>query len=201
MEKKAKTERTRERILTSAIEMFGEVGYGGWHINEFCRSYNISKGILYHNFSGKDELYLLSVERCFSALVDFIQESGEIVNIQEYLRTRLRFFQQHRAYGRLFFEATLRPPEGLAEEVRKVQRDLWLFNRGIFEKLLSAIELRQGVLLEDALEYFDIVQEGFNRKFRLEASMTGDIEAIVRSHEEKIELLIDCILYGVSAKK
>lgn len=73
MTKEEKTRRTREKLINSAIEMFGEKGYEGFNINEFCRTYDVSKGILYHNFSGRDELYLEGAKKCYSEFTEFLE--------------------------------------------------------------------------------------------------------------------------------
>lgn len=61
MKKAEKTERTKERILQAAMEEFGRKGYAAATIGAICSEHGIAKGLLYHNFVGKDDLYLACV--------------------------------------------------------------------------------------------------------------------------------------------
>ena len=56
MKKELKTKLTQERIIEAALIEFSQKGYKAFGINELCKNHKISKGILYHNFSGKTEL-------------------------------------------------------------------------------------------------------------------------------------------------
>ena len=58
MRKEEKTRLRREKIITAALFEFATKGYQGFVINELCKVDGISKGVLYHNFSGKSDLYL-----------------------------------------------------------------------------------------------------------------------------------------------
>lgn len=43
-------------LKVSLIE-FGNNSYKNTSINNICKKYNISKGLIYHNFKNKDDLY------------------------------------------------------------------------------------------------------------------------------------------------
>lgn len=68
MKKELKTQLTRERIIEAALIEFSQKGYKAFGINELCKNHKISKGILYHNFSGKSEIYLACVRESFQKL-------------------------------------------------------------------------------------------------------------------------------------
>lgn len=65
MRKEEKTRLRREKIITAALFEFATKGYKGFVINELCKVDGISKGVLYHNFSGKSDLYLTCVQESF----------------------------------------------------------------------------------------------------------------------------------------
>lgn len=54
--------------MDSAIAEFSEKGYGASSINAICGLQGLSKGIIYHYFDTKDELFLACVGECFSLL-------------------------------------------------------------------------------------------------------------------------------------
>lgn len=65
MRKEEKTRLRREKIITAALFEFATKGYQGFVINELCKVDGISKGVLYHNFSGKSDLYLTCFQESF----------------------------------------------------------------------------------------------------------------------------------------
>ena len=69
MEKNKKTERTISKILEAAMNEFGKNGYSGGTVNNICNS-GINKGLLYHNFSGKDDIYLTCLKQSCKRLMD-----------------------------------------------------------------------------------------------------------------------------------
>ena len=69
MKKQEKTQKTKERILAAALQEFGTKSYDTASINSICEIGKISKGLIYHNFKGKDELYLLCVKKSYDELV------------------------------------------------------------------------------------------------------------------------------------
>ena len=68
MKREEKNQQTQRRIMDSALAEFAEKGYGGSSVNTICAAQGISKGIVYHYFENKDELYLACVEECFQRL-------------------------------------------------------------------------------------------------------------------------------------
>ena len=68
MKREEKNQQTRRRIMDSALAEFAANGYGGSSVNTICAAQGISKGIVYHYFESKDELYLACVEECFQCL-------------------------------------------------------------------------------------------------------------------------------------
>jgi AcrR family transcriptional regulator len=59
-EKSSKNEAHRLDILNAAIEIFGRVGYAAASTNEIVKAANVSKGLLFHHFGNKENLYIES---------------------------------------------------------------------------------------------------------------------------------------------
>ena len=198
MTNKEKTEITRKNVIDSAIEMFGEKGYEGFIVNEFCKKYNFSKGKLYHNFTGKDNIYIEAVKYCFSEMVNYLKKMEEITDVQTYMEIRMKFFLQNRTYEKLFFEVMTKPPVNLLKEITEIEANLWDFNKKIFSKIISKAKLRKDLTEKEMLDYFELIQEVFNRHFTMLSKDIKDFETLGKLYEEKVEKLIDCILHGIT---
>ena len=69
MNREEKNQQTKRRIMESALAEFSQKGNGASSVNTICAAQNISKGIIYHYFKTKDDLYLACVEECFQLLI------------------------------------------------------------------------------------------------------------------------------------
>ena len=70
MNRDEKNLQTRQKIIDNALSEFSEKSYGEASLNSICATGNLSKGIIYHYFKDKDQLYLICVKECFDALTD-----------------------------------------------------------------------------------------------------------------------------------
>ena len=75
MKREEKNQQMRRRIMDSALMEFSVKGYGASSVNTICGEKDISKGILYHYFDTKDDLFLACVRECFTLLTEFIREN------------------------------------------------------------------------------------------------------------------------------
>lgn len=110
MRKEEKTEITKERIIKAAMREFGKNGYEAAKLNTICKDYGISKGLLYHNFRGKDELYLICVGKCFLDVTAYMKSQNFKNDFRMYMEARFQYFSENPLYARIFFEAVLQPP-------------------------------------------------------------------------------------------
>lgn len=197
VKKEEKTELTKERIIQAAVQEFGVKGYAASTVGAICSEYGIAKGLIYHNFKGKDDLYLTCVSRCFADVTACLREQDTGTDLHQYMQRRLQYFSEHPLYAGIFFEAVLQPPAPLAAEIRECKKDFDQFNRHIYRTAISRMKLRRGVTEEDAMEYYGIMQEMFNGYFSSPAYAGKDFETIITDHEERLVKMLDFMLYGI----
>lgn len=200
MKKEIKTEITRERIMEAAMDEFGSKGYSGASLNNICDR-GISKGLLYHNFKNKDQLYLACIDRCLKKLTHFLIEKNTNMDIRKYMDARLQFFDEHDKEARLFFETILQPPQKLKEQIQELRKDFDLFNKGIYEKMISEMKLREGVSQRDAMEYFSLMQNMFNGYFSSPVFCEMAFSDVVTAHEQSLSKMLDYMIYGIAERR
>lgn len=197
MKQEQKTEKTKDRIITAAVYEFGRYGYYGSSLNNICGS-KISKGLLYHNFDGKDALYLACVKKCFHELTAYLKATEIGTDFTLYTKKRIAFFKDNESLGRIFFEAVLQPPMPLQDQIHELRGEFDSFNQELFEKILDSLTLRDGISKTKAIKYFSIVQELFNGYFTSPACLSMDEGDAFAIHEEAICDVIDHVLYGIA---
>lgn len=199
MKKEEKTELTKKKILAAAVEEFGSKGYRGASLNAVCQS-GISKGLVYHNFKNKDALYLSCVETCFEELTKYLREANIGNDLEKYLRVRMDFFERHKMEARIFFDAVLEPPEELQEQISVLKKEFDELNRELYRKILDTIHLREDVTYEEAMTYFTMMQNMFNRSFHRQSGENVALEEKVNLHERNLPKMIDIMLYGIARR-
>ncbi len=203
MRQQEKTQRTRERILAAALLEFGARGYEGASINTICSESQISKGLLYHNFKSKDELYLQCVKRCYDRMEEALSSQEPLLHdvredMNALLALRQKFFFEHPHHANLFFRSLLQPPKDLLPQLKEVRRDFDTFCTRRYQTLLRHLSLRDGVTENMALEYFSIFLEMFNGYFQSRANQSGDYRTLMEAHEETLANILDMMLYGIA---
>lgn len=197
MNKSEKTERTVAKIMESAMAEFGTNGYAGGTVNNICKA-GINKGLVYHNFSGKDELYLLCLKYSCQKLTEYICANGGTADLKRYMDVRMVFFHSFPREAHIIFEALLNPPLYLSDAVNEALAEFNRLNEEICKKTLGALVLRKGITMEEALSYFHLMQTMLNGYFSSPAFQNVVLHEKVKKHEKTIAELFDYMLYGVA---
>lgn len=206
MRKEEKTRLTYERIMAAAIEEFGKKTYDNASLTTLCNENQISKGLIYHNFKNKDELYLKCVEECFDAMTSYFQ-NGEYKtdcvkeSLHNLFQMRQQFFKENPYYCNIFFNTVLQPPEHLKKEIRELRKNYDEFYVNCFRGLLEQIQLRDTITMDAALEYFMVFLEMYNGYFQSKSCEKEDIHALIEDHEVNLSKILDIMLYGVAKEE
>lgn len=197
MKQAEKTELTVARILEAAMEEFGVSGYTGGSINNICRQ-GISKGLIYHNFRDKDDLYLACLKKSCDRLLGWIARRNCASDPLGYMEARMDFFRACPREARIFFDALFRPEAALAERIGAIVRPFEALNERLYATTIDAVTLREGVTREDALAYFRQMQRMFNAYFSSHACSGLALDERIRVHEAELPKLLQYMLYGIA---
>ena len=201
MKREEKNLQSRRKILDSALLEFGERGYGLSSINTICTAGNISKGVMYHYFKDKDEVYLLCVSKCFEELLACLRERLDSERetarnrLETYFAVRMEFFEEHPLYQRIFSDAVMYPPAHLAAAIREIRRDFDAYNRKTLDSLLDQVTLRPDVSREEVMEIFEQFQNYIDAGCRTQSG------AGIMDREKKCRRALSILLYGAVKRR
>ncbi|WP_176494607.1 TetR/AcrR family transcriptional regulator [Anaerocolumna aminovalerica] len=199
MKRKAKNQQSRQKIIDSALQEFSEKYYAEASLNSICSMGNISKGIIYHYFNDKDDLYLTCVRECFDSLTAYLSENFIVDNtnvkvcLQKYFTVRNVFFNENPIYLKLFFNTVINPPEHLIKAIKEIRAEFDGLNISILTKLLESVKLNSGIAISEAVEHFRMYQDYFNLRYQLEHKNNLSLE----EHEEHCHRWLNIFLYGI----
>ena len=202
MTQKERQERSREEIYRAALDEFGTHGYDSVNMERICGRHGISKGMMYHYYSGKDPLFLLCVEKTFADLKRYIEdgvrelpEGSVLGTIKAYFMMREYYFQTHPKQKVIFEEAMLRPPKHLAAQIQELRAPIREMNRKFLGRQTARIPLRAGLDRKKVSSYLEGVGGIFQTILAAYRGETEeqDLHAMLETAEE----LLDLILFGV----
>lgn len=190
----------RLKIIESALQEFNEKSYEKASLNHICQIGNISKGIIYHYFKDKDELYLECVKICFEKMMEHYA-SRQDYDMETYMHYRIAFFKEYPHLRGIFFNTILRTPQHLKNEVSLIKKDFQELNIQVFKNVLSQVSLRDNITYQAALEYYSIMQNSFNDYFCQKIEEGMEFDEIIHQHEEFLLKWFDMMLYGIARKE
>lgn len=198
MKREEKNLQSRQKIVSAALCEFSEKSYAEASLNTVCSSGGISKGIIYHYFKDKDELFLVCVRECFDALTAYIKASfvsgGSVEeDMQRYFNARLVFFDQNPLYFKLFYNAVIVPPQHLKHDIAGIRAEFEALNITVLTDMLKKVRLRTGVSTDEVVSIFRFYQDYINAGF---PTITGG-SIDIAEHEKVYSHALDIMLHGV----
>ncbi|MEG2596221.1 MAG: TetR/AcrR family transcriptional regulator [Ruthenibacterium sp.] len=193
---------SRRKILDSALAEFGEQGYGRSSINTICTAGDISKGILYHYFKDKDELYLACVQELFDDLTAYLTQAladvsgSSTARLTRYFDARLRFFHENPLRHKLFCDVVIAPPQHLALGIAQIRAAFDTLNTAVLTSLLQTQKLRADITMETAVETFRLYQDFINARYNMAPNSKINLE----EHEKTCRRSLTILLYGVTER-
>lgn len=141
--RRATGEKTREKILEAAEEIFVRYGYEGARMEQIAERAGVRKANIYYYFPGKDQLYQALVDRTLGALIsgirDFLERPAESPwdQIDQFLDLFFRLIDRYRGLIGLAYGELLHPP----------REDVQTTIRGLLDQIeeLGAAMIQQGV--------------------------------------------------------
>ncbi len=194
---------TKQKIIDAALQEFSEKRFAEASMNTICSTGKISKGIIYHYFKDKDELYLVCVKACFDNLTGYMEEHMELdsddmeENLQRYFDVRINFFAENPLYLKIFCSAVITPPAHLATDISDIRKAFDDMNIRILTSLLNQIKLRPGFTVDEVIHTFRLFQDFVNTRYQMQTvDYTG-----IQQHENQCKRILNLLLYGVADRR
>lgn len=203
IKREKKSALSRQRILDAALEEFSHYGYMAASLNRVCQEKDISKGMIYHYFKDKDEIYLICIKDCFEKLTDYIKENYREADLpiedllKKYFDTRMEFFSKNPLYLGIFLDLVLNTPDHLRDEILEIRNGFDSLNISIFRSMLENVDLREGLSLDNLVEDFRLYMNFFNLVFKDMLKKEISQEDAFKEHEKRIHRQLEIILYGI----
>lgn len=202
MKQQERQKKSKEKILQAAITEFSASGYDKVTMENICTRHGISKGMMYHYYSGKDDLFLLCVQNMYQMMQQYLEENmaelekkDALHALKEFWMLRESFFGEHPPFKNIFENALLRTPPHLFQKIEEIRGPIEALNRQFLHRTIGKIELRENLKKENVSIYLEAMESVFWKlveQYRREQRIS-DVHSLMEAAGE----LWDMVLLGV----
>lgn len=160
----------RARILDAALNEFSARGFEAASTNAIAERAGVAKGLLFHHFGNKEELFVAVFKSVVEQLVSMVFGSEEELPADLFARLyhlsllKLRFFQQAPAAYEFVTAARTECPKSVRARIDQAQQELMAKGWAKFMAGIDASKLRPGITLQSAIETLTLLGEGLERR-------------------------------------
>lgn len=193
--------KSKEKIISNAIEEFALRGYEAASTNVICKNAEVSKGLLYHYYSSKEKLYIASIRH----IIDKFKENVSIKNhdnskkgtdyMSEYFNTKFEFCRENPLYSRVILNIVLNND---IEEVSVLMNEFEDYKNTIIYEVLKNIDINPKFDKKKAFELIIMVGDKLEEKYINKLQNKDEAkDHIVEKFTEDHELMIQMIFGGI----
>lgn len=161
----------KEKIIKSSMEVFAEKGYENASTNDIIKKAGISKGILFHYFGNKKNLYLYILDKTLERAVEKINTGNGTASSDLFERIsatgmmKLRLALEEPLIYRMIFTTFINTPDPIKEAVQDRYKKLYGVAMKMFFDGLDLSKIRSGVDPNKAIEVILLFLEGYQAKY------------------------------------
>lgn len=198
----------KQRIFDAALVEFAARGYEKASTNEIVRSANVSKGLLFHYFGSKKELYLYVLDKCLEfAKGYFMRHTGDmpgdiIERIIRFTEIKLQMFKDAPLIYQFFVSVFVDAPQELQGEITKRNQELEAAFMPLLTEDINHDCFRDDIDAGKALELIMLVVDAIGDKYvkvckEANSCDSAGLEAAFEDMRTSLEML----KYGIYRKR
>ncbi len=159
----------RSRIVDAAIAEFAARGFEAASTNTIAREAGVAKGLLFHHFGSKEDLYLAIIDQLTQRVTEEVfaidpMPTDLFERLHAFAIQKLRIFQRDPAAFQLLMTSSDAPP-AIQEHLERRRISARVVTWPRFLDGVDASRLRPGITLEAAIDTLTVLGMGIERKY------------------------------------
>jgi len=192
----------QNRIINAAIKEFAEKGYSNASTNEIVKEAGISKGLLFHYFQNKKQLFFFLFDSCVELITDDfykkidLSETDFFQRIRQSVLIKMELLAQYPDLFKFVEKAYMDDAADIQAEMQKKIRELNHINIGKIYEGIDVSKFRDDI---DIQKIFKIITWTFEKlsdeelyKAKLLPNYEIDYQKVQKEAEDYFEILIKC---------
>lgn len=197
------------KILQACVDEFAEHGYREASTNKIVKKAGISKGILFHYFGSKRNLYLYILEYAVRQFIEALYPeldnlpSDIFDRLMELSIKKIKVSYENSKIFKIIMFAYLDTPLDIKKDIEKVYTKLY---SQFIPKLLEGIDtskFRKGIDAQKVMKVIMISLDGLSNKYINELKKAGPENNLNKMKEvvDEIKEYLEMLKYGVYEKQ
>lgn len=194
----------REAIFQAALTEFATKGYERASTNQIIQQAGISKGLLFHYFGNKKNLFLALFDSCLQTLTEKLLEPIQPLpedffeRLLVLSRTKLEVYLQHPLEYQLIMIAYEQTPQDILEEITKRVMENQHLNSHILLDSLDQSRFREGIDQDHSIRLIMTALESLGKQYMIQLHSQQDKGILLLPQIFRdVELLIEMFKYGI----
>ncbi|WML58320.1 TetR/AcrR family transcriptional regulator [Neobacillus sp. PS2-9] len=192
----------QNRIINAAIKEFAQKGYSNASTNEIVKEAGISKGLLFHYFQNKKQLFLFLFDSSVELITDDfykkidLSETDFFQRIRQSILIKMELLAQYPDLFNFVEKAYMDDAADIQAEMQKKVRELNHINIGKIYEGIDISKFRDDI---DIQKIFKIITWTFEKlsdeelyKAKLLPNYEIDYQKVQKEAEDYFEILIKC---------
>ncbi|SDM99426.1 TetR/AcrR family transcriptional regulator [Bacillus sp. OK048] len=190
----------QDRIINAAIKEFAQKGYDSASTNEIVKEAGISKGILFHYFKNKKQLFFFLFDYCYNVVADEFYKKVDLTEkdffkrIRQAVQIKTELQTQYPEILTFIQEAMMQDSPEIKAEFDKKKQELTAVNINIIYEGIDLSKFRDDVDVQKILKIIAWTFEKMSDEELLKAKMLPDhkidYDKIYIEAEEYFEIFI-----------
>lgn len=199
------TDEKRNRIIGICLEEFAQHGYKNASTNSIVTKAGISKGILFHYFGNKKNLYLYLLDYAIGctmkAMLDKMADLPDDIfeRIFSMGMLKLKVGYQYPMHYKFLLEAFTHIPAGLEKELNDRYEKIYKSSMPLFMKDIDTSKFREGMNKEKAIELIELALEAVSNKYikKFKDKSSEEVMSQLENVTDEYKDYIDILKFGV----
>lgn len=197
-------EEKKQRIYQAALEEFVEHGFQNASTNRITQRAGISKGLLFHYFQNKKNLFLFVFDECVRQLTDLVTQ--KVTRLPDDLferlllfgRLKVEMYLEHPMEYRFIMNTWTKLPAGLEDDIIERQKKSQLNGVSLLLEGIDTTRFRSEIDPKKAISFILLSLEALGNQFVSRIANEPDVglSQLDQLYEEMKEA-IEYLKYGV----
>lgn len=192
----------RDRIVNAAMKEFAQKGYDHASTNVIVKEAGISKGLLFHYFQNKKQLFLFLLDHCYEVIVEDFYQKADITEpdffkrVRNAILTKMGLLSKYPDIFKFMEEAFLEDSAEIKEEVETRKREMTDINMAKFFEDIDFSKFRDDVdiqiLLKIIMYTFEKMSDEALYKAKFIPGHEVDYEQVRQEAEQYFDVMVTC---------
>lgn len=189
----------KEIIINVALEEFAQNGYQAASTNVICKKAKISKGLLYHYYGSKENIYLSVIrhfiDRFKENITVHIEDSNKkgIDYISEYFNAKFKFYGENPQYSKLILNLLL---NNNIEGARVLANEFEDYNNSLLYQIIKNIDFNPKFDRNKAFELIIMIGSKLEEKHMKDIEYK-DTHIVLEEFRKDHKLMLEMVFEGI----